>query len=83
MNEKIFISIPISLKLVPKGATDSKRGLQVMARRWTGNKHYLNNADPIQWSIYVALGGDELINHMRILTSYLFLKGKPIPWKPY
>ena len=39
MKETFCISIPISLKFVPKGPIDSKSALvQVMAWRWTGIK---------------------------------------------
>ena len=51
MNEKFCILIKISLKFVAKGPVDSNAALVII---W-------NNAVPIHWRIYVALGGDELI----------------------
>ena len=58
MNEKFWILIQIALKFVSKGPIDDMSALvQAMAWRqaitWT-------KADPVQWRIYAALGGDEL-----------------------
>ena len=68
MNEKFCILIQIPLKFVPKGPINNKPALvQIMAWRRTGDKPLSeNNADPIHWCIYVALGGDELITLLEV-----------------
>ena len=39
MNENAWISIKISLKIIPKGPVDKMAGLvKIMAWRWTGDK---------------------------------------------
>ena len=49
---KICIMIKISLKFVPKGPKDNNLALvQIIIG---------SNADPINWRIYAALGGDDL-----------------------
>ena len=54
MKEKCYILVEISVKFVPKGPIDNYPALvQIMAWRPIG-------ADPIHWSIYAALGEDEL-----------------------
>ena len=54
----IFISIPISLKFIPKGPIDNKSALlQVMAWCRTGDKPL---PDPVHQRIYAAPGGDDL-----------------------
>ena len=63
MNEKFYFLIKISLTFVPKGPIDneparigSNNGLAPNRRQaivWT-------NAEPNQWHIHAALGGDEL-----------------------
>ena len=61
MNESFFVSIPISLKFVPKGPIDNKAALvQVMAWRRTGDKPLPEPMRTQFADIYVALGGDEL-----------------------
>ena len=61
MNEKIRISIQISLKFVPKGPIENKPAMvQVMAWHRTGDKPL-----PVPMMIQftnAALGGDELRN---------------------
>ena len=53
VNEKFCILITISLKFVPKGPIDNN-----IALAWR-RIAIMNNADPIHWHIYAALGGDE------------------------
>ena len=53
-NEKILISIEISLEFVPKSSTNNKLALvHIMTWRWT-------NGGPVWWRIHVSLGLNEL-----------------------
>ena len=52
MNESDRIPIQVSLKFVPRSPIDIKPNRR-QAITWT-------NADPVQWCIYAALGGDDL-----------------------
>ena len=59
---------------VPKGPIYNKSALvQVMAWHLLGAKPFWTNADPVDWRIYAALGGDELIN-VRGTTAGLDVK---------
>ena len=62
MNENIWISIKISLKLVPKGSINNIPALvQIMAWRRRGDNHFLNLWWLVYWRIYASLGLNELI----------------------
>ena len=62
LNEKIWISIHISLNFVPKGSMNNKWALvQMMARRRIGGLVY--------WRIYPSLG----LNELNVLISVLLL----------
>ena len=70
MNEKFWILIQISLKIVPKGLIDNKTALvQIMAWRRRNRQQAIiwTNVDPIQWRIYVTQEGDELTLYILIL----------------
>ena len=62
MNEKFSILIKIWLKFVPKSPIDNNPafGLDNGLVSNRQQAFILTNAEPIQWHIYVALGGDEL-----------------------
>ena len=60
-----FIKIP--LKFVPKGPINNDPGLDNGLALKRRQAIILNNADPIHWCTYAALGGDELnrlISHL-------------------
>ena len=63
MNENDRILIRISLKCITRSPIDSKPALvQVMARRQTGKKPVSElMLNPVNWHIYSALVGDELV----------------------
>ena len=63
MNEKFCILIGISLKFVPKSPINnipSSIGLDNGLAPTRRQAIVWSNADPFQWRIYVALGGDKL-----------------------
>ena len=75
VNEKFCILIKISLKFVAEGPVDNNPSLvKIMACCPKSRQAIIwTNADPICWCIYVALGGDELIDKYFKGISYDYL----------
>ena len=68
LNENVWISFKISLKLVPKGPINSIPALvQIMAWCRQKTSHYLNQIWLVYWRIYASLGLNEL---ERLCTHY-------------
>ena len=77
--EKFSIMIKISLKFVPKDPIDNNPALiQIIVLAPNRRQAIiLFNADPNQWRIYAALGGDELI-----IYQYWFRSGNKPLYQP-
>ena len=78
LNENNRIPIRISQKYVAKSPIDNNPAMvQVMAWRRTDDKPLPDNADPVHWCIYAALGGDEFLNvanieFLRVTASLIY-----------
>ena len=61
VRENVWISLKISLKFGPKASINNIPAfVQIMAWRWPGHSHYLNQWWLVYWRILVSLGRNEL-----------------------
>ena len=66
LNENDRIPIPISLIFFPRGSIGNKAACIGSGNGLAPNRRQAitwTNADPVDWRIYAALGGDELTPH--------------------